>query len=60
MTAEVPFGNFAAVQPTCGQDQSCLPELQRKDPELSEIITYLETDVLPEDDKRAKLAVTKQ
>ena len=61
VTAEVPFGIIAAAQPTCGQDQSCLSELQRKDPELSEITTYLETDVLPEDDKRAKqLALTRQ
>ena len=60
MTNEVPFGIIAAVQSTCGQDQSCLPELHRKDPELSEIITYLETDVFPEDDERAKLALTRQ
>ena len=60
-TAEVPFGIIAAIQPSCELDHLCLPELQREDSELSEIITYLETDVLPTDDKKAKeLALTKQ
>ena len=58
---EALFGINAAVQPTCELDQSCLPELQRNYPGLLEIITYLETDDLPKDDKRAKeLALTKQ
>ena len=36
-----------------------LEERQRKDPELLQVILYLEDDVLPEDEKRAReLALT--
>ena len=40
-------------QPAKGGDDS-LKERQRKDPELLQVILYLESGVLPADDKRAR------
>lgn len=58
MQTEAPFGIIATSQSTYELD---LSYLQRKDSELSKIITYLETYVLPTDDKRTEeLALTKQ
>ena len=57
----VPFGIIAAInagKSSVGEDG--LSQRQRNDPKLLEVIRFLETDILPADEKRAKkLALTK-
>ena len=56
-TGCMPYGIVSAV--TVDGEESSLPALQRQDPELATILTYLETGVLPPDEKLAKaLALT--
>ena len=56
-SGDMPYGIIAAL--TVGSLESDLAELQGKDPELAAIITYLETGVLPTEEKFAKtLALT--
>ena len=50
IAATTPSGNE-------GRHQDCLEERQRSDPELAEIIRFLEEGTLPDDDKSARLLV---
>ena len=54
----MPYGIIAAL--TVGSLESDLAELQGKDPELAAIITYLETGVLPTEEKFAKMLALTQ
>ena len=55
-----PFGIVAALASVPEVEECPLPQLQRDDPELSEVIVYLEAGVLPDDEKKAReLALTK-
>ncbi len=46
--------NCEPMEAQAKDGDSTLPELQRKDPTLAEIITYLETGHLPPDERRAR------
>ena len=61
---ESEFGIIAAIQEDSatakGGEEASLGQKQRADPELVEIMQYLETGVLPADEKKAReLALTK-
>ena len=58
-TETVPFGIVSALAVEESEPDS-LATLQREDPRLCEIITYLETGVLPEDKKFAKTLALSQ
>ena len=52
-----PDGVIAAMDLAADSDHSALSAAQREDSDLSEIIVYLETGVLPEDESRARTLV---
>ena len=55
--ATEPDGVIAVLDSVADSDHSTLSTEQRGDSDLSEIILYLETGVLPEDDSRARTLV---
>ena len=61
--ADQPLAVVAATNPSWSVakgGEPTLPELQREDPQLMEIIRYLQDGILPDDDKEAReLALTK-